>query len=266
MEPTLKRLTYSYMSGDNYSKEGTDKIFKILSNFPKRISDIPEVDLDLYFHCVCHLSYRIEGIFGKGANREQIIDGDQESFVKDQFRKSLEFFKGAGLYFIRWRIAFHALKSYAAFHIRDLNYGFEHSEIKEILHEHSILLTLSHSDPSGFVSLSRVSAMLCLMSFYKDREKLSVILKQTWDSFNTSMLRFSFKQNISKADELFHIAEAMRIIQFIALKATLLENNDGLDRNPPMLPSHRKHLPFTNSILRTQRMIKSEQEELFKAI
>jgi len=104
------------------------------------------------------------------------------------------------------------------------------------------------------------------MSFYKDRERLSVILKQTWGSFNTSMLRFSFKQNISKADELFHIAEAMRIIQFIALKAILLENNDGLDRNPPPLPSHRKHLPFTNSILRTQRMIKSEQEELFKAI
>jgi hypothetical protein len=233
-----------YLSGDIVTREGVYDVVECINELyggseedPARLN---ESDFNLLCHCACYLGYRkLEGVHASYI--DSILHTSMYDDMMLAIQQALNIKESANAF--RWKISFHAMLTYTV--IKDNEFT---EYIGPIERFQSKILGLVKSYPSCFVSVCRVSTILAYHYYLtEDYDKVAEIARETHHSFNECMYVYTFGENVSKAAEVLHIAEALLGLQYIMARSGVLIDNSHGDR-PPHLPVHYKHLPYSNSL------------------
>lgn len=248
----MSQEIYRILSGEVFDVEVSNLILSKLENGEMAL------DHNLFLHSLIFCCYRRFDVCEKNTKYNKRVDKIMER--KDEVILSLHFVNQA-----RWKISFFSFNLYSyCLHLMqdEIKLGKEQVKISfdYLMEGFNISLQNSVIYPSCFVGVSRAGVILSYFYYLvKEDQKARDVIADTWESFRRSMNEYVFNIDISKADEIRHISDSLLLLQYLAMKLDMLKDGRS-NRKPPSLPSHSKHKPFSNSILKLSSIFKGERE------
>lgn len=208
--------------------------------------------LDVLFKLGCYLTYRVIDGMCKD-------DDPTYNAILDLMEKKWSLLKG--VLYIRWRISMFTVLFYKDILIKGDEFMEQVIDHYELEFAHHDIEKICKAFPSCIVNIARICFLFAYYHYLNGKElQAKKYVDIAWNSFRATMPNFTFHQNISKADEISHLAEVLKMIQFLCIRAKLLKDSQER-RKPPFLPSHPKHRQFKDCVLKIEEVNKEKAIE-----